>query len=71
LSYIELNTDGSAGANTVSSSAIDLYSIDVSYERLLFEGRFNIQVSYLTELPDLLMDDFDKFTIGADWTYRF
>jgi hypothetical protein len=71
ISRIELNTDGSAGGNTVSSSALDLYSIDLSYQRLLFEGKLDIRASYLTELPDLLVDDVDKFNLGVTWTYRF
>tara|TARA_R110001592_G_scaffold168705_1_gene404983 strand:- start:13153 stop:14634 length:1482 start_codon:yes stop_codon:yes gene_type:complete len=71
ISRIELNTDGSAGGNAVSSSVLDLYSIDLSYQRLLFQGKLDIRASYLTELPDLLIDDIDKFNLGIAWTYRF
>jgi hypothetical protein len=71
ISRIELNTDGRAGSNTISSSALDLYSIDLSYQRLLFEGKLDIRASYLTELPGLLVDEVDKFNLGVAWAYRF
>lgn len=71
VSRIELNTDGSLGSNTVSSSALELYSLDLSYQRLLFEGKLDISANYLTKLPDLLVKDFDKFNLGIAWTYRF
>ena len=71
LSRIELNADGTAGGNTVSAAALDLYSIDLSYQQLLFNGKFAVVASYLTELPDLLVDDYDKFNLGLNWTYRF
>jgi hypothetical protein len=70
ISRIALNTDA-GGGNTVSSSALDLYSIDLSYQRLLFEGKLDVRASYLTELPELLVDDVDKFNLGVAWTYRF
>ena len=71
LSRIELNTDGTAGGNTVSANALDLYSVDLSYQQLLFNGKLNVMANYLTDLPDVLVDDYDKFNLGLNWTYRF
>ena len=71
LSRIELNTDGSAGSNTVSSSAMDLYYLELSYQQLLFNGQLKLSSAYLSELPDLLVDDYDKFNVGLEWMYRF
>ena len=71
LSRIELNADGTAGGNTVSAVALDIYSIDLSYQQLFFNGKLNLMASYLTELPSLLVDDYDKFNLGLNWTYRF
>tara|TARA_R110002073_G_scaffold175674_1_gene333141 strand:+ start:2658 stop:4139 length:1482 start_codon:yes stop_codon:yes gene_type:complete len=71
ISRIELNTDGSAGFNTVSSSALDLYYVELSYQQLLFNGQFKLSSSYMSELPDLLIEDYKKFNLSAQWTYRF
>ena len=68
---MELNTDGSVGANTLSASAIDLYYVELSYQQLLFDGQLKLSSFYMNELPSLLVDDFDKFNVGAEWVYRF
>jgi hypothetical protein len=71
ISRIELNTDASAGGNAVSSDVLDLYAINLSYQQLVFNGKLNVMTSYLTELPDLLVNDYKRFNFGFEWTYRF
>ncbi len=71
ISKVELNTDGSQGGNTVSAAATELYSLNLAYQRLVFNGKLAVNASYLSELPDLLENDHDKFNLGIAWTYRF
>lgn len=71
LSRMELNADGSPGANTLSPSALDLYYLELSYQQLLFNGQLTLSSAYMSDLPDVLSNDFDKFNVGLSWTYRF
>ena len=71
VSRIELNTDGSAGSNTLSASSLDLYYLELSYQQLVFNGQLKLTSAYMSELPDLLEDEFDKFNLGLQWTFRF
>ncbi len=71
VSRIQLNTDGNPGSNTISASSLDLYGIDLSYQRLVFDGQLDLSVNYLTDLPAILIDGYDKFNLGVAWTYRF
>lgn len=71
LSRMELNTDGSAGSNTLSASPVDLYYLELSYQQLVLNGQLKFTSAYMSELPDLLVDKFEKFNVGLQWTYRF
>lgn len=71
LSRIELNTDGSPGSNTVSLQPLDLYSLDLNYQRILFDGKLQVMLSYLSDLPDLWKEEAKRFNISSSWTYRF
>lgn len=71
LSYLELNQYGGVGGNTVSAVPIELYAIDLSYERIIFNGQLTATMGYLSEVPALHEDDVDAFHVSTKWTYRF
>jgi len=71
VSYMQLNTDGAVGSNTVSAAAIDLYQLSLAYQRLAFGGNLRLGLNYLSELPVLLEDEFEEFSVSAAWMYRF
>jgi hypothetical protein len=71
LSYMQLNDDGSAGGNTVSATAVDLYQLNLAYQRLALGGNLKLSMYYLSELPVLVEDEHEKLSVSAAWTYRF
>lgn len=71
VSKLELNVDGSTGGNNVSVDALDLYKLDLSYQRLVFNGQLDLSTTYLTKVPVMLQEETKKWTLGASWTYRF
>lgn len=71
LSYLKLNDDGSAGSNTVTGTAVDLYQLSLAYQRLALGGKLKLVAQYLSELPVLLEDQHNKLAVSAAWTYRF
>jgi hypothetical protein len=71
VSYIKLNEDDRAGGNTLSADALDLYQLSAAYQRLLLGGNLSLKVNYLSELPALIENDFEKVSVSTAWNYRF
>lgn len=71
LSKMNLNQDASQRGNTVSAGAVDLYQLKVFYQGFALGGQLKVSASYLSELPDLVKNDIDKFTVSLGLTYRF
>jgi hypothetical protein len=71
ISHIQLNDDDSAGGNTLTPNALDLYQLAIAYQRLLLGGNLNLRLNYLSELPLWLKDEYEKVAVSAVWHYRF
>lgn len=71
VSKMQLNTDGGGANNSISVTDLDIYSLDLGYQRIFFGGKLGLMASYLNELPELWRDEAKRFTISSSWVYRF
>jgi hypothetical protein len=71
LSYMELNDDGVAIGNTVSSGAQALYYIEANHQKIFLGGKLEIGISYQSEELNTQQQDIGQTSIFASWEYRF
>ncbi len=71
ISLIELNQFGGAGANTVSSTPVELYQLQLGYQRLALGGQLKVKLNWLSDMPPQLEEEFDTFAASVAWLYRF
>ena len=71
ISYLQLNEDGTARGNTVSTSAESLYSVDLYHQCFLADGRFKAKLSYMSEDLNTLYVDTEQLSLAVSWEYRY
>jgi Capsule assembly protein Wzi len=71
LSYLQLNEDGDARGNTVSSTANNLYLAELFHQCFVFDGRLKAGFSYLSQPLDTAFVDVERFAASVSWEYRY
>jgi len=71
INYMQLNVDGSAGGNTVSLDAKNLFYFELNHQMFLLGGQFNVGASYQSKGLNTPQKGINQTAVFTSWKYRF